>query len=130
MGTNYYLHDDVCPRCGRGDEPLHIGKASAGWCFSLHVSEDLGISDLADWEERWSKLGAKIYDEYGNLVDRHAMLRKILYRSSGAVRRLDSDWRRNNQAEPGPAGLARHRVGDHCVGHGDGTYDLITGEFS
>jgi len=36
-----------------------------------------------------------------------------------------------NQAEPGPDGLARHKVNDgHCIGHGEGTWDLIIGEFS
>ena len=42
MGTNYYLHrprTNECEHCGRADEapPLHIGKSSSGWCFSLHV---------------------------------------------------------------------------------------------
>ncbi len=28
MGTNFYLHEHVCPHCERSDEPLHIGKFS------------------------------------------------------------------------------------------------------
>lgn len=37
MGTNYYLRPDPCECCGRGLEPLHIGKSCMGWCFRLHV---------------------------------------------------------------------------------------------
>lgn len=33
MGTNYYLHKDFCPCCGRPNEEIHIGKYSAGWKF-------------------------------------------------------------------------------------------------
>lgn len=28
MGTNFYLHRDVCPHCGSKLERLHIGKSS------------------------------------------------------------------------------------------------------
>lgn len=52
MGTNYYLRlkSEICPHCGRGDEGLlHIGKSSAGWCFSLHVMNR--IQSLDDWKK-------------------------------------------------------------------------------
>ena len=39
-------------------------------------------------------------------------------------------WVQNHHAIPGPNGLLRHRIGEHCIGHGDGTWDLIRGEFS
>ena len=36
-----------------------------------------------------------------------------------------------NYAEPGPNGLVRAKInGVHCIGHGEGTWDYITGEFS
>ena len=39
MGTNYYWQEsEPCAACGRGYEQVHVGKSSAGWCFSLHVS--------------------------------------------------------------------------------------------
>jgi hypothetical protein len=45
MGTNYYVAYDYCRHCGRFDEEFHIGKSSAGWCFSLRVYEDKGLTD-------------------------------------------------------------------------------------
>ncbi len=35
-----------------------------------------------------------------------------------------------NHAEPGPNNLARHSVGIGCDAHGEGTWDLIMGNFS
>ena len=41
------------------------------------------------------------------------------------------EFHRRNNSEIGPNGLLRHKVtGNHCVGHGDGTYDYIKGVFS
>lgn len=36
----------------------------------------------------------------------------------------------SNHAEPGPNGLLRHKIGPYCLGHGEGTWDLMPGEFS
>lgn len=110
MGTNYYLVGDCCPACGRGDERQHIGKSSAGWCFALHVTED--VKSLEDWQARWSAPGAKIVNEYGDTITPAEMLSAITDRSH-------------------PRGLSRHQVdGRHCIGHGNGTFDLLPGEFS
>ncbi len=69
MGTNYYLKTAApCPTCGHEQEPLHIGKSSGGWVFSLHVDPDAGLCDLPDWESRWAKPGATITDEYGETI--------------------------------------------------------------
>ena len=130
MGTNYYLIEKTCPHCGRGDERLHIGKSSAGWCFSLHVDPDMGINSLADWEARWSKPDASIVDEYGEGVSPADMLRTITQRSWKGHATDDPHWLAQNEAVPGPNGLARHRIGRHCIGHGESTYDLMPGEFS
>ncbi len=112
MGTNYYLHRDCCPHCGRGDDRLHIGRSSAGWCFALHVDHEEGINSLDDWKAIWSLPNAKIIDEYGRQHTPEEMLATITERSH-------------------PRGLSRHRVDmRHCIGSGDGTYDLIPGEFS
>ena len=73
MGTNYYLHRNVCAHCGRGDEALHIGKSSAGWCFSLRVHPEEGIHDLPDWEREL--VGGKIQDEYGETFPPVELLR-------------------------------------------------------
>ena len=143
MGTNYYLHDKPdCECCGRPYEPKHIGKSSAGWCFSLHVMPEDGINTLDDWRRLWSTPGAYILDEYGRSVPAADMEDWITKRGR------DSDWsdpRRwsgpfgysseaefhaRNMSERGPNGLLRHQIGRHCIAHGEGTWDYIVGEFS
>ena len=130
MGTNYYLHEKrPCSECHRDYEAKHIGKSSGGWCFSLHVIPEEGIKDLVDWQHRWSHCEARIADEYGREVTPDEMLKIITERAS--VRAPSGPgWYAGNHAEPGPNGLARHRIGRNCIGHGTGTWDLITGEFS
>ena len=137
MGTNYYVTSDPpCECCGRGGELKHIGKSSAGWCFSLHVEPDNGINTLDDWQEFWE--GKQITNEYGEKIPPEKMLSIITKR--GREPKWDKppmmygsweEFHYMNHSEQGPAGLLRHRVdGRHCVGHGEGTYDFITGEFS
>jgi hypothetical protein len=129
MGTNYYLREDACQHCGRSDERLHIGKSSAGWCFALHVIPEEGINSLDDWRIRWTK--GRIFDEYGTEVSPDDLNDRITHRG----RAEPSGWTprdyAENHAEPGPNNMARHKIdGRHCVGHGEGTWDLIAGEFS
>lgn len=114
MGTNYYLHQKPdCECCGRPFEPLHIGKSSGGWCFSLHVVPEDSIKSLDDWRELWSKPGAYICNEYGERIPLDEMEAVITRRS----------WRgQNPQRHP--------RDDPRCTGHGLGTWDYITGEFS
>ena len=114
MGTNFFLHEkqpETCPHCGHAPnyEPLHIGKSSIGWCFSLHVIPAEGLHTLDDWQARWSKPGSVIKDEYDYLMTLEAMLKRITERGGN---------------------LLRHTVDrTHCIGHGPGTYDYITGWF-
>lgn len=130
MGTNYYLYGQPCPHCGRRDERLHIGKSSAGWCFGLHVDDER--KSLADWERAWADPAASIRDEYGDSVTPEDMRRVITERSRHPKARPWTELEYcQNSARPGPNGLVRHIVdGRHCIGHGEGTWDLITGEFS
>ena len=136
MGTNYYLHEQTaCPTCGHEMEPLHIGKSSCGWCFSLHVNGDLEIKSLQDWIARWSKEGTIIKNEYGETVTPQEMLSVILERGretkDGSPFGYNSwdDFHNQNHSLDGPNGLLRHRIdGGHCLAHGDGTYDLMLGE--
>lgn len=70
MGTNYYHRRDVCPTCGKPDEIVHIGKASAGWTFSFH-----GTEEIRSWQE-WREVlrsGGEIRDEYGDVVSLERM---------------------------------------------------------
>ena len=129
MGTNYYLHSNACEHCGRGDEPLHIGKSSDGWCFGLHVIPEEGLNSLADWSQRWGMAGVQIRNEYGDVLTPESMLEAITQRSWGKTS-AHFDYA-ENYACPGPNGLVRHRIdGQYCVGHGEGTWDLIPGYFS
>ena len=131
MGTNYYFHQAVCEHCGRGDEPLHIGKSSAGWCFTLHVYPERGINDLSDWKLMWDRPDSKIVDEYGRTVTIEIMRDIIENRSWLPIADKSTEWYRLNQADPGPNNLARHRIEDGlCIAHGAGTWDCCVGDFS
>ena len=136
MGTNYYLAGDICPHCGRSDEREHIGKSSADWHFALHIYPDKGINNLDDWKDYWR--GHKIVDEYGKKISHKAMLKIITEREGcfnwdSCPQQFYRDWdefHRINYSEQGLNGLVRCKIdGEHCIGHGDGTYDYIVGEF-
>lgn len=129
MGTNYYLEQrGPCGECGRTFAPLHIGKSSAGWCFSLHVIPESNINSLEDWEREWAMPGTRIVDEYNDTVSVEEMRATITERL-GKSGPHAPHWYTQNSAIPGPNGLARSALGSHCVGHGPGTWDLTPGEF-
>lgn len=132
MGTNYYAK----PLFG----PIkHIGKSSFGWCFALHVYPEEGLSTLDDWKKFLTKrrmlVRPRIVDEYGREISFDKMMRIITERTykSDIVPFGYNDWEhfyRSNHAISGPNGLARSIIGSvHCVGHGDGTWDYIVGDF-
>ena len=135
MGTNYYLihKEGTCPHCGHKKEPLHIGKSSYGWCFSLHVEPSIDDypQNLREWEALFNNPDYHIEDEYGDELTVNEMMDKITKRSHPHPNTWDNYKLDLNSAEPGPNNLVRHKVdGRHCIGHGDGTWDYITGEFS
>lgn len=114
MGTNYYLHTKPdCECCGRDFPPMHIGKSSGGWCFSLHVMPEDNINTLEDWRELWRQPESFIRNEYSEKVPIEEMEKIITNRSyrGGIPLRHELDKR-------------------HCVGHGSGTWDYIIGDFS
>ena len=82
MGTNYYYTPKVCPHCGRGDDPIHIGRSSGGWCFSLHVYPEDGIHTLDDWKEKWKVEDSIIQDEYGHKIGIAEMIEVVTQRSA------------------------------------------------
>lgn len=131
MGTNYYLHGNVCKSCGRGDEPLHIGKSSCGWHFGLHVIPEENINSLKDWSKRWCQDDVVIRNEYYDKIKPIDILAIITQRNwNGNPKQKSDEWYKDNHAEKGLNGLARHKIeARHCIEHGDGTYDLIEGEF-
>ena len=137
MGTNYYYNPKVCKECGHIDEGIHIGKSSAGWCFALHVApeggwdtKDIPIANLEDWKKLFYSDDAKIEDEYGDLITPDEMMSVITKRSWDSKEEHKLSYLVLNEAEVGPNGLLRMMEGERCVGHGDGTWDLVIGEFS
>lgn len=128
MGTNYYLKTAPCECCGLHDEQntMHIGKSSYGWCFSLHVGKWLNGADdapeahsLEDWQSLWNRDGWVIVDEYKKPVTPDEMLRIITMRGG------DYGYAKEGYD------VGRHKIDSyHCIGHGPGTYDYISGEFS
>lgn len=128
MSTNFYFRDSEAIASGNPwvVEGFHIGKSSVGWAFQLHVFEVcregrvvLSIQSLDDWYlfiEKCQMESARyqIFDEYGVKYSLEDLLRVIQNRimlNGAAVRHSDID-------------------GLHCVGRGDGTWDLVKGEFS
>lgn len=143
MGTNFYWINSTCKSCGRTSEKHHIGKSSGGWCFSLHVmteheenSEGVVYRNLTDWKKLWALPGSTILDEYDTEITYQCMLEIVMERSwpekeePGIPYTSWDDFHYKNHSEPGPCGLARHKIdGSRCIEHGEGTYDLIVGEF-
>lgn len=131
MGTNYYWRSEsnACKECGHDpSEEIHIGKSSMGWCFALHVTDE--IRSLTEWRMEWDGDGA-IFDEYGQRVEPEQMLKIITDRSG---KRGPGDFGQafldRNHAVVGPKGLLRSiNDGSHCISHGAGTWDVMPGEF-
>lgn len=148
MGTNYYLRDliqeveDVLDDNQDYTQGLfHIGKSSSGWCFALHLIPEKGINNLDGWKKLFDSPGTIIRDEYGKVLSKEEMLSIITERSwpnreKSKLQSTYKDWNDfhyRNHSERGPRGLLRHKLDpqkEHCIGHGEGTWDLIIGEFS
>lgn len=133
MSTNYYLHIDECTACGHPQYRLHIGKSSYGWCFSLRVYSNmvfvggttkLWIRTLHDWKTAWSH--GVIRDEYHKIISHEKMLGIIAERSYPTP-----PENMDKYSTYGPNNLMRHVIDNiHCIGHGEGTWDYIIGDFS
>ena len=127
MGTNYY---------SRWNE-RHWGRSSAGWCFSLHVYPDDGINTLEDLMKSIKTIPFinPIVNEYGDKISKAEFLKTVTGRSW--PERDESKYGSfesfldQNCAEIGPNNLLRHKIDGHfCIGHGEGTWDYLIGEFS
>lgn len=132
MGTNYYLKSQAGKNIKGLDTPeWHIGKSSAGWVFSLHVDGNIkNLKDIVDilFKEFLKPFGARIHDEYGDKICLDTIVHTIQHREPWVISLEGSDdaysfW-------DAKLNLMRHKVGAHCIANGEGTYDLIQGEFS
>lgn len=152
MGTNYYFKPaQTCDKCGNCNYTYryHIGKSSGGWCFSLHVKQTLyiddaiiDINDFEDWKNVFFEQPGIIVDEYNTPISYRQMIKIIESRSWLKPNETEEDrWTyllqhrpsffEKNQCTKGPAGLIRHKIDNrYCIGHGEGTWDLMIGEFS
>jgi len=142
MGVNFYHYD------AETEEPCigqsHIGKSSVGWCFALHVYPG-EIDTLEDWLKRLYGNGY-IQDDYGDEITLDALIKLITKRSAAPVPArfngcghlyktrgkpmTQQEFLDKNSAVLGPNNLLRYRLGNGCIGHGDGTWDYLTGDFS
>lgn len=125
MGTNYYavIGGHKCSECGEvhKEERLHIGKSSAGWCFSLAVyraeyDDPTHPKDWGEWLAMLKRPDVVIANEYGDTVALEEFVKTVTERS----------WL-------GDGGLLRHdpheRYGN-TYGPGEGTYDYCKPGFS
>ena len=139
MSTNYYAHINL----GGPVVKLHIGKSSFGWCFGLHVTDE--IRSLDDWRKIWAQAFVTIVDECGDKITPEVMLATITQRShpsdhavTGLLSKIgvtanvcDDAWYARNHATRGPKNLARqtHNAAPPPDPRND-TYTLISGDFS
>ena len=114
------------------EEFIHIGKSSLGWCFSLHVVPEFGINTYEDWVRMFIDPDRIIISEYNEVIPYTKMISIITARARPDPCTWDAERLARNYAEPGPNNLVRHRIDPEngCVGHGEGSYDYISGEFS
>ena len=67
MGTNYYA---VKKKPSLYNEPIHIGKSSAGWKFCFQgYQDDLIIKSLEDWQNYLKNDDVVILDEYDKEIN-------------------------------------------------------------
>lgn len=137
MGTNYYwiseTETDRCYTCHNVvPARRHIGKSSAGWVFGLHVypEEREAPQDFIGWKNLFYSGTGHIVNEYDDLVTIDDMIETITEREWARPK----NWKKQ-EATPygvhGPSGLWRHKIQDRfCIGHGEGTWDYMVGEFS
>ena len=110
MGTNFYMKVaiDSLNNC----ELHHIGKRSAGWCFSLHAIPSHNLMDLGSWTAfLMSDDVVRIFDEYENDYTWAEMTQIII------------DDKTYNDRPP-----HRHS-GEHLLSTGEEHYDVMLGHF-
>lgn len=84
MGTNYYVekiipdeHKLILNLYGAKLEPLHLGKASAGWEFVFRGYRELNLTSLDGWLEYITTNDVRIVNEYDEEVILENFLRMV-----------------------------------------------------
>lgn len=114
MGTNFYWYaKEKCNHCDREYDPIHIGKSTYGWVFSLHITNE--IKSLDDWKAKWQTPGSYIKNSYGDIISIEEMLNIIENRKPAVGNKL---LRHNFETD------------SQLVNRGSGTWDCFSGEFS
>lgn len=90
MGTNYYIKQKPCECCGRGGEPLHVGKSSAGWKFSFHVEGEIDTGKK--WREVLLNTSEIIEDEYGQPISGRDLWEMIEAKQKSDKLTLENCW--------------------------------------
>lgn len=131
MGTNYYYYKEpICKKCLREHGRMHIGKSSGGWCFGLHIYPP-DVNNLNDWIDLFNISDSYIRNEYGEVITKEEMIDIITERKWDNRARLTTEFLKQNSATIGPNNLLRRKIlPNHCIGHGEGTWDYLIGEFS
>ena len=130
MGTNYYVNkkpDLVDILRGEEDLELHLGKSSAGWCFSLRIYPEMGLVNLETWYKFLSKGRITITDEYGTTHDIDDVIHRITKRSWKHEHTLSDIKKYPDRFHKD--GCRRHTSSDQTK-PGKGSYDLCNYEFS
>ncbi|NCA67055.1 MAG: hypothetical protein EOM87_03210 [Clostridia bacterium] len=92
MGTNYYLHVNVCSHCNKPDEIMHPGKKSFGWAFSIRgynrydisllIAAKFEIDCIQSWRS-WKRIlkGMPkewvIKDEYSRIISKNRFIIQV-----------------------------------------------------
>lgn len=128
MKMNYYFQKYHFDRGPNPHPKIHIGKSSGGWCFQLHVIPELGLNDWEDWHDYIRRsYDHQIVNEEGRDISTAELWYIVTQRRAKAI---PPNLGQVNFAVLGPNNLLRSPVSHYCIGHGSGTWDLITGEFS
>lgn len=151
MSTNYYIQYRDCACCGAVGKRIHLGKSSIGWTFALRVSPDKGINDLNDiisllksecTSLKHPSSRGRLIDEYGTEISIDQFVQRVTDRrnekritegwtSFGSGLQTEEQFHLLNHSERGPNGLLRRKIDGHFViGHGEGTWDLLSVDFS
>lgn len=89
MGTNYYVIENYCPHCNRGDIVYHLGKQSAGWKFLFHAQDNINSFD--EWINFIKSRNLKIQDEYKRTINIAEFVSMVISRQDGLAQDTTSN---------------------------------------